>query len=215
MKKVCIVGASNIKNTSFLRKRKDEGCLLISCDGGYNYFLKEGIEPDIFVGDFDTFKKDNLKSPKKIVSLNVKKDDTDTIYAIKKCLKEKYDIFYLYGCTGGKPEHAFANIQTLSFIKQNHANGYLFDEEYQQVLFLLEDESIELMPSKGMLSVFSFSDFSYGVTLKGLMYEIQNRTLTNSFPLGISNQFLKGQTAKIEVKKGKLLIMAPFNSLLI
>lgn len=213
MKKVCIVGASNIKDTSFLKKRKEEGCLLIACDGGYSYFLKEGIEPDIFVGDFDTFQKSNLKHPKKIVSLNVIKDDTDTIYAIKECLKKKYDTFFLYGCTGGKPEHAIANIQTLSFLKQNHARGYLFDDKYQQITFLLEDESIELKPSKGMLSVFSFSDFSYGVTLNGLMYEIKDRTLTNSFPLGISNQFLEGKTAEIEVKKGQLLIIAPINSL--
>lgn len=213
MKKVCIVGASNIKDTSFLKRRKEEGCLLIACDGGYSYFLKEEIEPDIFVGDFDTFQKSNLKSPKKIVSLNVIKDDTDTIYAIKECLKEKYDTFFLYGCTGGKPEHAIANIQTLSFLKQNHANGYLFDDKYQQITFLLEDESIELKPSKGMLSVFSFSDFSYGVTLNGLMYEIKDRTLTNSFPLGISNQFLEGKKAEIEVKKGQLLIIAPINSL--
>lgn len=213
MKKVCIVGASNIKDTSFLKRRKEEGCLLIACDGGYSYFLKEEIEPDIFVGDFDTFQKDNLNFPKKVVSLSVIKDDTDSIYAIKECLKEKYDTFFLYGCTGGKPEHAIANIQTLSFLKQHHANGYLFDDEYQQITFLLEDESIELKPAKGMLSVFSFSDFSYGVTLNGLMYEIKDHTLTSSFPLGISNQFLEGKIAKIEVRKGKLLIIAPISSL--
>lgn len=213
MKKVCIVGASNIKDTSFLKRRKEEGCLLIACDGGYSYFLKEEIEPDIFVGDFDTFQKSNLNFPKKVVSLSVIKDDTDSIYAIKECLKEKYDTFFLYGCTGGKPEHAIANIQTLSFLKQHNANGYLFDDEYQQITFLLEDESIELKPAKGMLSVFSFSDFSYGVTLNGLMYEIKDHTLTSSFPLGISNQFLEGKIAKIEVRKGKLLIIAPISSL--
>lgn len=214
MKKAYIIGASKIKDVSFLKKRNPDS-YIVACDGGYKVLKKENIEPDLFVGDFDTLDEEALCKPKKTIKLNVVKDDTDTIFAIKECLKIGIDTFYLFGCCGGKNEHFIANIQVLKYLKKNHANGYLVDDIQKQILFVLQDESIKLKPINQMISVFSLSDECRGVTLKNLMYQLEDATLTNSFPLGISNQFIKGKTAFIEVKEGCLLIIAPIDSLLI
>jgi len=57
-----------------------------------------------------------------------------------------------------------------------------------------------------MVSVFSLSDSSENVSIKGLKYEVDGVTLTNVFPLGVSNE----TTAKkgiISVGSGTLLIL--------
>lgn len=210
MKKACIIGAYPIKNTSFLKTREKDS-FLVACDGGYKTFIKENIEPSLFVGDFDTLKKETLIHPKEVIELNPIKDDTDTLFSIKKCLSLGYDTFYLYGCSNGKIDHYLANIQILSFIKEHKANGYLIDIDNNIMIFLLKDSSITLNECDGMISILSYSDVSIGVTLENLMYTLNNETLTNSFPLGISNQFIKNKKAKISVKEGSLLIIAPID----
>ena len=45
-----------------------------------------------------------------------------------------------------------------------------------------------------------------GVTLTNLKYPLENDTLSSSFPLGVSNQFL-GQPASVSVEDGCLLLL--------
>ena len=61
--------------------------------------------------------------------------------------------------------------------------------------------------------MFSLSDKSKGVTIKNLKYSLDNAELTNSFPLGISNEFL-GKKSSITVKDGMLLLVLPEKSLM-
>ena len=54
------------------------------------------------------------------------------------------------------------------------------------------------------LSVFALSDACRGVTLRGTKYALEGGTLTNAFPLGVSNEFA-GDRAEIAVERGALL----------
>jgi len=53
--------------------------------------------------------------------------------------------------------------------------------------------------------VFIAGDAATGVTLTGLKYPLNEATLTNDYPLGVSNEFT-GVPAKIQVRKGTLII---------
>lgn len=212
MKKVILVGASPLKETSFLKERKDD-VFYVACDGGYQNFLKEHQEPDLFVGDFDTLSETVISHPKEMIRLSTIKDDTDTMFAIKHCLSCGYDTFYLYGCLGGKIEHTLANIQTLKYLSNHHAKGYLIDIENNQVIFLLHNEEITFNESSGMLSVFALDEEVKGVNEINLKYELSKATLTNGFPLGVSNELIKGKKAKIKIEEGHLLIVAPLDSI--
>lgn len=57
------------------------------------------------------------------------------------------------------------------------------------------------------ISIFSHSNISEGVTIKGLKYETDNTTLTNTFALGTSNSFT-GSNYSIEVQNGTLIIVS-------
>ena len=63
----------------------------------------------------------------------------------------------------------------------------------------------------GYVSVFAHSERVEGVWLKGLKYELQDAVLTNSYPLGVSNELI-GKEASISVKNGTLLIVFPMKA---
>ena len=74
------------------------------------------------------------------------------------------------------------------------------------VLTAVRNGGITLIGEKGSyVSVFSLTDASEGVCLSGLKYELENYTLTSSFPLGVSNEFTD-KTAEISVSNGILAV---------
>lgn len=212
MKKVCLVGASIILDSSFLHERKKD-CFLVACDGGYKHFLKEKIEPDLLVGDFDTFKSEQIQNPKEVIRLNPVKDDTDTFHALEVLLKEGYDTFYLYGCLGGRIEHTIANIQVLSYLLDHKARGFLYSEDLKSVVALLENGTLKFEKGHfGLVSVFSYRGTCKGVTEEGLKYSLKDYDMDDSLPtLGVSNELL-GEAASISVREGRLLVVAPSDS---
>ena len=194
---------------------------LIACDAGFVYAEQLGLLPDLIVGDFDSMAElgpgamrsleEIIESdPERILKLDVKKDDTDTIKAVKIALSKGYKKIYIYGALGGSRfDHSFANIQTLLYIKHNGGTGYIM--EHDKMLMIAENETVRFnRGNTGYLSIFSLTEKSYDVTLKGLMYTLDNGTLTNDFPLGVSNEFIIDEEAEISVGRGTLLVCVQF-----
>lgn len=210
MKKALIVGACPLKDISFLKEKKAD--ILVACDGGYKVFFSSGMEPDLFIGDFDTLDEKMVKYPKEKIILPARKDDTDTFFAVKYLLEKGYDTFEFYGCLGGKIEHTIANIQILFYLVKKGAKGYLFSENNQIVVHMIHDSYIRLKPLKcGFLSVFSYNGESKGVDIENLLYTVKDISLNDDVPLGISNQFI-AKEGRISVKEGTLLLVLPKDS---
>jgi thiamine pyrophosphokinase len=136
----------------------------------------------------------------------VEKDDTDAMLAARRGLELGYREFLFYGSLDGpRLDHTIANFQTLQFLADNGAVGYLIGKDY--LVTVIKNESI-VFPSgaEGVLSLFCLGPDATGVTIEGLHYPLQNGTLSSGFPLGISNHFT-GQEARITVKQGSLLCL--------
>ena len=58
----------------------------------------------------------------------------------------------------------------------------------------------------GTVSVFSSGDAARGVTLRGLLYEVTDATLTCAMPLGVSNSFT-GAEASVHVADGTVFVL--------
>ncbi|BAL00293.1 putative thiamine pyrophosphokinase [Oscillibacter valericigenes Sjm18-20] len=201
--RICyIVGAGENYGLDFTPRPDD---YVIAADGGLLYLEQAGITADLVIGDFDTLhcKPDHPN----VITLNTEKDDTDTFAAAREGVKKGYHIFHLYCGTGGRPEHTFANIQLLAHLAQKNMKGFLVDKA--RIITAITNGSMKFhQHSKGYVSVFSHSDSSAGVFLKGLKYELDNATLTNTFPIGVSNEFI-GKESTITVKTGTLLVVFP------
>lgn len=199
MDKVCYIVAAGDWYGDVIQKREQD--LVIAVDGGYDHVLQMGIVPDITVGDFDSVQA--ALPDEHVIRLNPVKDETDTLYAIGVAKERGYRNIFIYGGTGGsRLSHTLANVQTLLYYKDLFA--VLVDKE--EAVFLLHDAMVRFSQAcEGYLSVFSITEKSYGVTERGLKYEIENATLSASFPVGVSNEFL-GIESSISVEKGALLV---------
>ncbi len=200
MKTCYIFGAARGLPTEFKKQSND---LVIAADGGLKHLTEMGITPDITVGDFDSLGFEPTRG--EIVRLPVIKDDTDTLKAVKIGFERGYTRFVFYGCAGERLDHTFANLQTLSFIVQNGGRGFLCGEDFTAsaikngALYFNEKAT-------GNISVFSAETKASGVYIKGLMYPLEDATLSFDFPLGVSNEFL-GTRAEVGVKNGTLLLV--------
>ena len=198
MKKECCIIGAGPSPAYYI-----DGMFCIAADAGLEKLDFLGAKPDLIIGDFDSAGKIPDRECETIV-FPVEKDDTDTMLAVKEAIKRGYDRLYLSGCSGGSPDHTFANIQSLLYAERHGARAYLVGEE--QTAIIIENRKITLYPEVyGRISVFSIGDRAQGVTLKGLKYCLENAVLTNDFPLGAGNKFVSPK-AEISVENGALLI---------
>ena len=176
--------------------------LVIAADKGLTYAQALGLQPGIVLGDFDSLGY----VPAGAQVHPVEKDDTDAMLAVRQGLALGCEEFILYGSLDGdRVDHTMANFQLLCFLADRGARGTLVG--IHQCATVIRDGSIAFDQGfRGNLSVFSMGDAARGVTIKGAKYCVENTTLTNSFPLGVSNSFT-GENVEISVKNGKLLII--------
>lgn len=182
--------------------------LVIAADGGFDYLEELGLRADYVLGDFDSVLSYNL--PSDCIRYPRKKDDTDLMLAAKLGLEKGYTEFIIYGGLGGRLDHTLGNIQVLTFLSRHDAIGTLESDSYS--LRVVTDGSIafgkDLAENRAgnICSIFSLSDVSVNVTIQGFEYEVEGTTLTNAFPLGISNEFT-GKKAVVSVQNGTLAIL--------
>ena len=175
---------------------------IIAADGGLAPTEKLGITPDGFLGDFDSLGY----TPEGSTVFPVEKDDTDAMLAVRKGLELGYKAFYLYGSLDGpRLDHTVANFQTLQFLCDHGAYGYLIGKDY--MVTVVKDGALHFDAScTGIFSVFCMGCDTEGVTIKGGKYEAEQVTLSAGFPLGVSNHFI-GTDVTVSVEKGSLLVL--------
>ena len=175
---------------------------IIAADGGYAHVQRLGLAPHCVLGDFDSLgyvPEDSKLFP-------VEKDDTDAMLAVRRGLELGYDRFLLYGSLDGpRLDHTVANFQTLQFLADHGAAGYLIGKDY--MVTVVKNGQLDFSPTaKGIVSVFCLGADAKGVTLTGLQYALEKGTLSAGFPLGVSNHFV-GENATIRVEDGSLLVL--------
>lgn len=173
---------------------------VIAADGGLLHAQTLGVTPDVVLGDFDSLGF----VPEGANVFPVEKDDPDSILAVREGLSRGCKEFWLYGGLDGKRlDHTVANFQTLQFLAEQGAYGYLVGKDY--AVTVVKNGTLEFSKeADGILSLFCLGADARGVTLTGLKYTLNGGTLTAGLPLGVSNHFI-GEKATISVKNGSLL----------
>lgn len=179
-----------------------EGDFLMAADGGLVHLQKLGLTPDGILGDFDSLGY----VPQDAKVFPVEKDDTDAMLAVRQGLTLGYKRFVLYGSLDGpRLDHTVANFQTLQFLADHGAEGYLVGNDYM-VTVVKNGAATFPADAEGILSVFCMGADAEGVTIGGLQYGLEKGKLSAGFPLGVSNHFV-GKTATVSVEEGSLLLL--------
>ncbi|MCI2128673.1 MAG: thiamine diphosphokinase [Sphaerochaeta sp.] len=178
-----------------------QGDFVVAADAGYRTLQGLGITPDLVVGDFDSLGFVPTGVP--VERRPERKDDTDTMLAIRAGLEKGCSRFLLYGATGGRTDHTIANFHALAFLNAHGVEGYLVGREMATIA---KRETL-LFPSglTGIFSVFAWGCPSATVSLQGCCYPFDGE-LSADFPLGVSNAFTHAP-ASVTVKSGEILVM--------
>ena len=179
-----------------------QDAFVIAADGGLRHTKTLGITPNAVRGDFESLGY----TPEGANVCPVEKDDTDAMLAVRLGLEQGCDEFLLYGSLDGpRLDHTVANFQTLQFLTDHGAVGYLIGKT--TMVTVVKNGKITFPAGlSGTISVFCMGPDAEGVTETGLFYGVENGTLTSGFPLGVSNHFT-GEAAEISVKNGSLLVL--------
>lgn len=209
MERCIIIGAAEIRDYTRAKKYIKDEDFVIYCDGGLKHFQNGGLErkPDLIVGDFDSYQTPEFFSDSaETIVLPCEKDDTDTVYAMKEALRRGYREFLFLGVIGGRLDHTLGNIYMLEYLAKAGARGNLIDD-FSESRLISEGETALVEEGPLYFSLLNIGGTARGITIEGAKYPLKDGEIESKYQYGISNEVLPGQTARVTVEKGSLLLI--------
>ena len=199
MKKCYIGGAGEMR----CKISPDAEDILIAADGGYDSLAAMGLMPAAVVGDLDSVSK--LPEGVEIIKHPVRKDYTDMHLCYLEGKRRGAGRFFIYGGTGGRSDHTFANYSLLLYAARCGDEAYLIDNDGYSFV-LPRGKAVRFPENHGEhISVFAIGADAT-VSIKGFEYECEDLRLTPELPVGVSNSS-KDCEGIIEVCQGFALVM--------
>ena len=206
---------------AILPEKEQDDCV-VCADGGYVLCSSVGIVPDAVIGDFDSLTAELISDIENLGIERVlyphEKDDTDTMLCVKYGIARGFEHFLIIGGIGGDFGHTIANVQTLSYLTDMGCAAEIVTGSER--IFMLEGRSATALKEAGppaavalaghpgmRFSVMSYSERSSGVFIKNAKYELNDALLTQSYPIGVSNEFISEEPVMVSVCHGRLIII--------
>lgn len=199
MRALIITPLTSEKDLTWVRA----GDLILCADGGYEAALALGLKPDRLIGDMDSRPCDQPVSCP-VSRYPVMKDETDTVLCIREGIQMGAQEFIVLGGLGGRLDHTYANLQTMAYGLDLGVKVTLTGQGTEARL--LSPGQYTLAKRPGMkLSLFAYTPQVTGLTLEGMVYPLQNASLDDRFPLGVSNGIAENE-GRISFSSGELLV---------
>ena len=204
----CVIFTARCEGDLRRACRPRPGDFVLCADGGWVLAKRMGVKPDLVIGDFDS---SDAPADEAILRVPAEKDDSDTMLCLKRGLAMGFEDFLIVGGFGGRVDHTLANFQALNHAARRGVRAVMNDGDSWAAA--VADGAMTVprdvagdgaRPVK--LSVFALSDACDGVDIRGAKWTLSGATLTNAFPLGLSNEFAAPE-AQIAVEKGALLVI--------
>jgi thiamine pyrophosphokinase len=186
MTRFAILLGGNLTVTSRLRSQL-VGARVIAADSGMTHAASLGLEPEAWVGDFDSAGSELAVQyahiPRHVHP--VEKDTTDGGLAIALAMKEGAREFVLVGGLGGRADHMLGHFgQVLQLARAGYSSFITSgDEEAHPVT--PGHMSIDL-PEASRLSLVPYTDLM-GLDLEGVKWPLANRDVPLGSTLTLSN----------------------------
>lgn len=182
----------------------EAGDLLICADGGYDAAVKHGFRPDLVIGDFDSMPVEHVQDCE-CIRLPVHKDDTDMVVCLEEGRRRGYTSFRIAGCLGGRLDHTISNLQCLYDCALRGESVVMCDGQ-NMVSVLLPGRHVRPRLEGYKFSLLAYTPEVKGLTLRGTEWELTDATLTNRYPLGVSNEII-AERAEFSFEMGALMVL--------
>ena len=187
-KKIVIVSGGELEESFVLSELETlDSQFIIGVDKGMEFLYHHKILPSYIVGDFDSvdqkigdYYRNETKVP--IREFNPVKDASDTEIAIRLAMTLGASEIYILGATGGRIDHLWANVQTLTIPFKAGVDTVILDS--QNKIRLIGGDTV----------------------IKGAKYPLHDHKLTPYDSLCVSNQF-EEEEVKITFGSGIVILM--------
>ncbi|MBO5153832.1 MAG: thiamine diphosphokinase [Eubacterium sp.] len=210
--RVLIVSGGSIDDAFVLDLLEKNGYeTVIACDSGMEFFRRNGLYPDLILGDFDSADRNTVdyfkeQTKVRLEQFPAQKDWTDTELAVRRGLELEPEHMDLVGATGTRLDHVLGNLQLLALGLEAGVQIFLMDAHNR---IRLADRPLKLTKSEqygDFISLIPYGGEVSGLTLKGMKYPLDGATLRQDVTLGISNEIVDDE-ALIFFTEGKLYVM--------
>ena len=206
MQRCVIVGGAGIREYQRIRESLRGDDWFVYCDGGLKHVQELGQEPNLIVGDFDSHEQPETDT--ETIVLPCEKDDTDTVYAVKEAVRRGFRDFLLIGVTGERFDHTFGNISLLLYLDSLGIPACILDD-YSE-MSIISRGTAEVKEDCSWFSLLNISGTAKGITIRGAKYPLTDGEITSEYQYGISNEVLPGETVRVSVREGRLLLVKVF-----
>jgi len=165
------------------------GMRIIAADSGIRHAAALGIEPELWVGDFDSAAEADYRAFPSVAreTFPAAKDKTDGELAVDIALARGATRLVLAGAFGGpRTDHAFLHL-TLATSLAERGVGVMLTSGNQEGMPLLPGERSFDLPTGALFSVLAFSELT-GLTLDGAAWPLDNVRVPFGSSLTISNR---------------------------
>ena len=206
MRRCVIVGGASIGDYRTVGAMLRQDDYMIYCDCGLRHMDGLGAEPDLIVGDFDSYSNPEMET--ETIVLPCEKDDTDTVFAVKEALRRGFEDFLLIGVVGERLDHTLGNVSILLMLESVGQVGTIIDD-YSEMEIVSDRCEMPCIidDSYVYFSLINISGTARGVTIRGAKYPLENAEITCEYQYGVSNEVLPGCTAEVSVGEGRLLLV--------
>lgn len=198
-----LVGGADIGRYEMVRRHLRQSDFYVFCDCGLRHRAGLGVQPDLIVGDFDSHPNPQL--PVETIVLPCEKDDTDTVFGAKQAVARGFSDFLLTGVVGGRIDHTLGNLSLLLMLDSLGKSALALTDDAQ--LQVVARQPVEIGSEFPYFSLLSLSGSAEGVWIQGAKYPMEGGRIACDYPIGVSNQVLPGQTARVWVENGRLLLV--------
>ena len=207
-----IVGAGPVGLIPSLEEYNQENSIWVGVDKGVSVLISKGIIPTIGFGDFDSVNLDEWKKiEEKVTGIKKflpEKDETDMELALLWALEQGADEIRIFGGTGGRLDHMFANVQLI--IKP-------ILQEKQTRIMIIDRNNILFAKAPGEYHINLLPDFKYvffvpitamvkNLSLKGFKYPLTDCHITLGSTLCISNELIN-ESGTFSFDEGILMVI--------
>ena len=191
-------------------KKLARGKYLVAVDGGYSFFRKTGLTPDLLIGDFDSIGRmpRTLTARTTVVQHPAYKDKTDAELALDHCLSLGVQDIRIVQPSFGEPDQFVGNMMLLIRAAQlrrrmQGCSVHVVNRRYQ--VCALVDGAGMISGGRGdIFSVVPVSD-QITLTLSGTEYDVTNLVIQRGESRGLRNRITAG-TAHIRMRGTALVI---------
>jgi thiamine pyrophosphokinase len=184
----------------------------VGVDRGVLTLIQNGIQPQLAFGDFDSVTPEELSVIKgKVKELNrfkPEKDETDMELALNWALEQSPERIQLFGATGGRLDHLFANVQLLikPVLQKNPVQIEIIDSKNIVYIKSAGEYTIQKNKRFKYISFIPITMEVKGITLKDFKYPLANRTVPIGSTLCISNE-LNNDYGTFSFTEGILMVV--------